>query len=345
MFINAALRKSENFLITDKMKVSIYLIGLICLSLISSCALLPKKITAEAAFTIGYDAFKKGDYIKSSKWYRKSAEQGYAVAQNYLGILYNEGKGVIINDQEAIKWYQKSAIQGHAPAQYNLGIMYEIGKGVIKNQRKSSKWYRNASKQGYNDKKAAQWYRKAAEQGYAYAQNNLGVMYSDGQGVTKNNRVAVKWYRKSAEQEYAAAQTNLGFMYEIGKGIAKGILVGGNLSLIDVMIGTPYQIDFKNKILLIEEVNEGVYRIDRMLQKLRLSGVLNELKGIVIGSITNKSTIKREYGYYELFKEFLEPLHIPVLYGLPIGHVSSRLTVPIGAEVEIDINKKTLRIC
>ena len=130
----------------------------------------------------------------------------------------------------------------------------------------------------------------------------------------------------------------------IGKGITRGILVGGNLSLIDVMIGTPYQIDFNNKILLLEDVGEAIYRIDRMLQKLRLSGILSQLKGVVIGGITYREVVQRDYGYYELFKEFLEPLNIPVLYGLPIGHVTPRLTVPIGAEVEINTDEYTLKI-
>ena len=130
----------------------------------------------------------------------------------------------------------------------------------------------------------------------------------------------------------------------INKGIAQGILVGGNLSLIDVMIGTPYQIDFNNKILLIEEVGEAVYQVDRLLQKLRLSGILSVLKGVIIGGITYKKAVKKEYGYYELFKEFLEPLEIPVLYGLPIGHVTPRLTVPIGAEVEINTFEFTMKI-
>ena len=130
----------------------------------------------------------------------------------------------------------------------------------------------------------------------------------------------------------------------IGNGVARGILVGGNLSLMDVMIGTPYQIDFKDKILLLEDVHEPIYRVDRMLQKLRLSGILSELKGVVIGGMTYKKVIKRDYDYFELFKEFLEPLNIPVLYGLPIGHVTPRLTVPIGAEVEIDVSKLTLKI-
>ena len=153
------------------------------------------------------------------------------------------------------------------------------------------------------------------------------------------NNIVIKQSRN-----YVINKNNIYNIKTIGTGIAKGILVGGNLSLIDAMIGTPYQIDFKEKILLIEEINEAVYQVDRMLQKLRLSGILKDLKGIIVGGITNKQAENKEYGYYELFKDLLEPLKIPVLYGLPIGHVTPRLTVPIGAEVEINTFEFTLKI-
>lgn len=146
------------------------------------------------------------------------------------------------------------------------------------------------------------------------------------------------------KRNYVINKENKYNIKTIGKGKTKGILVGGNLSLISFMIGTPYQIDFKDKILFLEETNEPLYKVDGMLQKLRLSGILNNLKGIVIGSITNKKDIQTDYGYYELFKEILEPLNIPVLYGLPIGHISPRLTIPIGAEVEINTDEYTLII-
>ncbi len=170
----------------------------------------------------------------------------------------------------------------------------------------------------------------------------MGIDFTDNfnqLSIDSFNDIVIKQSRN-----YVINEDNIYNIKTINKGFAKGILVGGNLSLIDVMIGTPYQIDFKNKILLLEEVNEPLYRVDRMLQKLRLSGILSDLKGIVIGGITYKNVIKRDYGYYELFKEFLEPLKIPVLYGLPIGHVTPRLTVPIGAVVEINTENKTLKI-
>ena len=70
-----------------------------------------------------------------------------------------------------------------------------------------------------NDTEAVKWYRKAADQGDAYAQCNLGVMYENGEGVPENDAEAVKWYRKAADQGDAGAQYNLGFMYRTGEGV------------------------------------------------------------------------------------------------------------------------------
>lgn len=144
----------------------------------------------------------KQDYAEAAGWYRKSAEQGYAYAQFNLGYMYEQGLGVNQDYAEAAGWYRKSAEQGDADAQYNLGEMYCDGRGVKKDYAE-----------------AAKWYRKSAEQGDADAQNNLGKMYYDGLGVKKDYAEAVKWYRKSAEQGNAVAQYNLGFMYYHGRGV------------------------------------------------------------------------------------------------------------------------------
>jgi TPR repeat protein len=68
---------------------------------------------------------------------------------------------------------------------------------------------------------AAEWYRRAAEQGDASAQNNLGIMYANGQGVPQDDELAVHWYRLAAEQGHALAQYNLGGMYNSGRGVAR----------------------------------------------------------------------------------------------------------------------------
>lgn len=146
------------------------------------------------------------DYVEALKWYLKAAESGYSNAQYNLGVLYRNGFGVPRNDVEAVSWYRKAADQNHALAQYNLGVMYHNGWGI---------------KQDYFD--ALKWYLKAAEQGNSMAQNNLGFMYHNGQGIPKNVAEAFNWYRKAAEQGNAMAQSNLATMYENGQGVPKNL--------------------------------------------------------------------------------------------------------------------------
>ena len=86
--------------------------------------------------------------MEAVKWYRKAAEQGYARAQNNLGIMYDDGYGVPEDDTEAVKWYRKGATQGYAPAQTNLGHMYDEGEGVPQDDVEAVKWYRAAADAG-----------------------------------------------------------------------------------------------------------------------------------------------------------------------------------------------------
>jgi TPR repeat protein/V8-like Glu-specific endopeptidase len=130
------------------------------------------------------------------KWYRKSADQGDAVAQFLLGAMYENGEGVAEDDAEAVKWYRKSADQGDAVAQFLLGAMYENGEGVAEDEAEAVKWY-----------------RKSADQGDADAQNSLGISYALGRGVAQDYVAAYEWWLKAAKQELANAQLSLGYMY------------------------------------------------------------------------------------------------------------------------------------
>jgi TPR repeat protein len=109
------------------------------------------------------------DYAKALKWYRKSAEQGDAIAQSNLGSMYGTGDGVPKDSSEAVKWYRKAAEQGNAGGQFNLGFMYATGEGVPLDFAKAMKWY-----------------RKAAEQRNTVAQLQLGLMYANGIRVPKD---------------------------------------------------------------------------------------------------------------------------------------------------------------
>ena len=80
----------------------------------------------------------------------QAAAQGYAIAQNNLGVMYDNGEGVPQDAAEALKWYRKAAEQGYAKAQYNLGAMYYIGDGVPQDYAEAVKWIRKAAKQGHD---------------------------------------------------------------------------------------------------------------------------------------------------------------------------------------------------
>lgn len=128
----------------------------------------------------------------------------------------------------------------------------------------------------------------------------------------------------------------------IKEGYCEGILVGGNLSLLSVFVAMDIKDYFKDKILLIEELKEPLYRIDRMLQTLRLRGVFDELKGVIIGGITGDKTPQE--GSLELFKDVFEHYDYPILFNAPLGHVTPRFTVPIGGYVSIDSRNKQIKV-
>ena len=126
------------------------------------------------------------------KQLRVKAEQGDANAQNSLGWMYNWGKGIAQNFQEAVKWYRLAAEQGYASAQANLGVMYSNGKGVPQDHQEALKWY-----------------RLAAEQWNVGAQFNLGLMYDRGEGVPQDYVQAHKWYNLAASRATAGETDDL----------------------------------------------------------------------------------------------------------------------------------------
>lgn len=124
----------------------------------------------------------------------------------------------------------------------------------------------------------------------------------------------------------------------IEPGIARGRLLGGNLSMIAAVMGTPYALDAEGVILFIEDINEPLYRIDRLLTHLRLAGTLGQLRGVLVGDVAGVETAALE----RLLKQTFEPLRIPVLAGWRSGHCDPNLTLPMGALVKLDAGGKAL---
>lgn len=121
----------------------------------------------------------------------------------------------------------------------------------------------------------------------------------------------------------------------INEGVAEGILVGGNLSLIYALMGTEYEIDLTDKILLIEDVDEETYAIDRMLSSLTLSKGFKSLKGIICGYFTNCEP-SCDITVDEVLNHYFKGLNIPVVSGFESGHNKPFINLPIGLKVKLD---------
>jgi muramoyltetrapeptide carboxypeptidase len=127
-------------------------------------------------------------------------------------------------------------------------------------------------------------------------------------------------------------------------GTATGHLVGGSLSLIVTLIGTPYEPDFRGSILFLEDTDEAPYRIDRMLTQLWLAGKLQQAAGIAFGKFTKADDDGNTFSIEEVIRMRCEPLGIPVIRGLMIGHVRDQTVVPIGLQAKLDADAGTLQL-
>ncbi|MCG7343465.1 LD-carboxypeptidase [Sporosarcina sp. ACRSL] len=129
-------------------------------------------------------------------------------------------------------------------------------------------------------------------------------------------------------------------------GSAQGEIVGGNLSLLADTIGTKFEIDTKGKLLLIEDIGEEPYRVDSMLNQLRMAGKLTDAAGIVIGDFSDAEPKKerRTLSLDEVFHHYLGDLGKPVVEGFKIGHCEPHFAIPLGVEGRLDADQKTLTI-
>ena len=189
-----------------------------------------------------------------------------------------------------------------------------------------------------------------------YAKTGL-VTFHGPVGTSTWNQFSLNYFKKvlfEGEQVTMENPRNIGDNLALTKdrvqtitgGKAKGRLVGGNLSVLTAMLGSEYLPDWSNHILFIEETDENVYRVDRMLTQLKLAGVLKQLSGFVFGKCT-KCNPGEGYGSLtleELLNDHIKPLGIPAWYGAMIGHIENKFTMPVGVEAEIDADNGTIRL-
>ncbi len=130
------------------------------------------------------------------------------------------------------------------------------------------------------------------------------------------------------------------------QGTATGELVGGNLSLLAHLVGTPSDINTKNKILFIEDIGEYIYEIDRMLIQLKRSGKLDELAALIIGSFTDIKDTERPFGktVYEAINDMVKEYEYPVCFNFPVSHSRENYALKVGAMYELKAGKKVTRL-
>ena len=130
-------------------------------------------------------------------------------------------------------------------------------------------------------------------------------------------------------------------------GKATGVLLPVNLTVATHLLGTPFQPDFSNVILAIEDVSEAPYRIDRMLTQWRLCGALKQLKGIAIGRFSHCDPPPNipSFTVAQVFRDRLGDLNLPIVSDLPFGHDGVNAALPVGIVAELDSDRGTLSIC
>ncbi|MEZ4876181.1 MAG: LD-carboxypeptidase [Flavobacterium sp.] len=129
-------------------------------------------------------------------------------------------------------------------------------------------------------------------------------------------------------------------------GTAKGELVGGNLSILYSLLGSESAIDCTDKILFIEDLDEYLYHIDRMMLNLKRNGCLESLKGIIVGGMTKMNDNEIPWGKnaFEIIEEVTKDLKIPIIYNFPAGHMADNRTLIMGRQVSIDVNETESKV-
>ena len=188
------------------------------------------------------------------------------------------------------------------------------------------------------------------------------VTFHGSSGLTGVGEYAMEHFRRTVMQSQKAGRiaqppantskeverTNR--VISIVKGKASGALVGGNLTLVTNLMGTPYEIDTKGKILFLEEVGEEPYRVDRMLTQLWLGGKFQDAAGIALGRFANceskeyKPSFWTTFSVEQVIRDRFMPLGKPTLYNLMFGHVKENAVLPLGVMATLDATTKTLTL-
>jgi len=148
---------------------------------------------------------------------------------------------------------------------------------------------------------------------------------------------------QSLKSSLFGKNTNITIPYEVSNvmGNAKGVLVGGNLSMLYSLCGSSSSISTKGKILFIEDLDEYLYHIDRMLQNLKRNGMLDQLEGLIIGGMTkmNDNDIPFGQSAEEIILSICDDYNYPIVFNFPAGHIKDNRALILGRKAELIISK------
>ena len=136
-------------------------------------------------------------------------------------------------------------------------------------------------------------------------------------------------------------------IFVLTKGRAEGRILGGNLSIISSIMGTQYLPKFNGAVLLLEDINEAPYRIDRMFNQLKLAGVFKQIKGIILGRFVDcyeSDPEKRTFTLNDVVMDYFQNLKLPVIYNIKHGHIKDNITIPYGIRCVVNASRGYVEI-
>ena len=253
----------------------------------------------------------------------------YSNGYNYAGTekeRISEMKWAFNNEEIGAIWASRGG----------YGCQHLLRHVQLSKFKKKPKWYI-----GYSDNTVVQSF---------LLKNNFASIHgqtikTSSFGVTDESYDLIFDILKGKKPTYSIAKNELNKV-----GTAAGTLVGGNLALIYALLGTTYSFNFKDKILFIEDIGENFYALDRMLISLDLAGVFRNIKGLIVGGMTNMGDEKDNKSYEESFDQFaykiiserVSKYDFPVAFGFPNGHIHDNRPLMIGANITMNVAEKVI---
>lgn len=135
--------------------------------------------------------------------------------------------------------------------------------------------------------------------------------------------------------------------YVLRKGRASGRIIGGNLSVLTSLIGSEFMPKIKDSILLLEDINEAPYRVDRMFNQLKLNKIFKQIRGVILGHFVNcvePDPEKKSFSLNEIIIEYFQNIKLPVIYNVKHGHIKENLTIPFGIKCVLNASRGYIEI-